>query len=208
MAETIEPNANLPLPLPRVPFSRTSTPRPIALDPESKLEAARALAREIAKFCNPRVSGPTQAVRIEELAKDIVAYSRSDGYEMAKALEDYARWHIDADMVEMLDGWSSLEHHALQKAIETWASGVEMTTLPIGTAVKQIEQGYCRRLTFGPPGLVGTIASVHGADWTYRVDVETGLPDLPSSRIIVAVEDMVPAEIEPSSQTLGSRSGG
>jgi hypothetical protein len=189
-------SSTLALPLPRVAFCRKSTPRPTALGPAERLAAARKFAQHTVEFRRSYFSDCETLV--EQFANDIVAQSRfSDGYEMAKALESRAGWKMDAEMVELLDGWQHCERAALQAAVERWAARVEIPTLPTGTIVSQIEHDYCRSLTFGAPGLVGEIHSLQPKNWTYYVRPEDG-PE--NSFVVVAVEDMVAAQRQPSCQ--------
>lgn len=88
----------------------TSTPkRPCVTD-----EMVREAAIELLNSYDQDASGA------DDIVKNYTHWM--DGYELAKALDDYCYWSVDARMVEILDDLPSRVQKILEKAQKEWAT--------------------------------------------------------------------------------------
>ncbi|MBA1157794.1 hypothetical protein [Microvirga mediterraneensis] len=105
--------------------------RPTSRSPEVIEIAAEKLAPEVAKWCNEPVN--------DEIREGLVSALRygTDGYKLARELED--KWYIspDAELVEILEGASSIVWDAERQAVAEWVktNGIA-ADLPIETLVE------------------------------------------------------------------------
>lgn len=114
----------------------------------------------------------------EGAVDDLVKYGwkHMDGYELAKALDDYAHWDCNFKMVEILDGFGYAISAQIGKAEKDWAKLTSpQPPHPMGTRVKLYR------------GELGTIDGIyeHGAaKYLVKVDGERG-----NGRRIINFED-------------------
>lgn len=150
-------------------------PRPTRLTPEMALRAARAIAIELKKA--GEIDCP-----VEEAAADIAKHGRRhmDGYELAKALDDYAHWSCKMGTAEVLDGFSGTADEEIKAAQQEWAEANSVKPpFPVGTRVIA---------RWGREDHAGTIDEIftHGvAQYCVKADTETG-----TSRMVVNFEDV------------------
>ena len=110
-----------------------SEPRP-KLTPEIRLIAARRLVADLLKG---GCLGPHDD--LEGCAADIAAEGGfwTDGYSLAKSLDDHHGWSPTAEMVDILDSFYGYTHHALEAAEKEWlARNPVEPPLPVGARVK------------------------------------------------------------------------
>lgn len=117
---------------------------------------------------------------IEHMADDIAMHATyySDGYELAKELENVAGWqNIDMQMVETLDSYSTYLHHSLEKAKRQWAAENNIQPpYPVGSRVRSLLRWN---------NITGTITGIsphHAA--CYEVQVDGTAPEDSTRRII------------------------
>lgn len=69
----------------------------------------------------------------------------SDGYEIAKRLDDYYCWDMDMQIAEELDGMDHEVQTILHKAEKAWVTEFNIQpSLPIGTEIKEgVIEGVC-----------------------------------------------------------------
>lgn len=80
-------------------------------------------------------------VSIERLIDDIysVLTPNTDGYALAKALDDQCGWSVDAELVEKLDEARQIETEVMYDAEKAWATAHGLTQpFPPGTRVRWI----------------------------------------------------------------------
>ncbi|PSH68560.1 hypothetical protein CU102_12410 [Phyllobacterium brassicacearum] len=158
------------------------TERPKVND-DMRLAAAVLIAEQLVQ------AGHVEASELEQHAADLAQYGRdsSDGYELAKDLENRAYWDCNLDMATILDGYSSALRSEVENAQKTWAGENNIQPpLLIGTRVSI--RGFDGELQ-------GTIDGVyaHGpAKFTVKLDGETG-----SCRRIINFEDAKVLETAP-----------
>lgn len=152
-------------------------PRPTRLTAEGRLNVATTLARELAEARLIRAS------EVEESARDIAALDvgrYTDGFELAKRLEDRAGWDCNFAMAEVLDGYSGAWREEITAEEKRWAERNDVKPpLPDGT-----------RITFDPDGQRGVIIRVYPygvASFLVKVD---GEPD--NTQRVVRFEDAWP----------------
>lgn len=146
--------------------------RPKQATEEMKLAAAMPIAEEIQR------QRPDE--KVDELAKQIAKHGRqyTDGYALAKRLDDCEYWDCDLDIAQELDNYASNLDSEIRKAQREWAERTKpQPPFAIGSRVRI------------PHGDVGEITDIyeHGAaQFLVKVD---GKDD--SSRRIVNFEDCV-----------------
>ena len=64
----------------------------------------------------------------------------SDGYALAKTLDDYHSWDADSGLVELMDDAGTALYSAHKKACEEWVKTSGLTEIPIGTKVRHASQ--------------------------------------------------------------------
>lgn len=126
-------------------------------------------------------NGLLEQVAAEDAVDDIVKHGRQhmDGYELAKALDDYAHWDCCFEMVEILNGFGWAVSSQIDRAEKDWAKLTSpQPPHPMGTRVKLFRDER------------GTIDGIydHGAA-KYLVKVD-GAPG--NGRRIINFEDAVP----------------
>lgn len=111
----------------------TGIGRPKNKSPEVLARAAQELAKQIAmNWDGVEGNEAERAAEVSNIAGDLQkVLSRtydSDGYSLAKALEDYHGWDPDASLVEMLDGafWAMESAHRALVADWVASSGVSV----------------------------------------------------------------------------------
>lgn len=156
--------------------------RPRQLTDAMKKAAARDLAQELAEH------GHINANEIEDAARDIAKHAHgpwTDGYTLAKRLDDYAGWDCNFGMAEVLDGWSTFSDDALRKAEKEWASRVNPTPpFANGTRVRVKDE-------------MGTIDGIYDygpAKYLIKIDCDPRANTSEKSRRIVNFEDVVSIE--------------
>jgi hypothetical protein len=117
----------------------------------------------------------------QDAVADLIKHGRHhmDGYELAKALDDYAHWDCNFEMVEILDGFSSAVSSQIDRAEKDWANLTSpQPPHPIGTRVK---------LFRGELGTIDGIYEYGAAKYLVKIDGSTG-----NGRRIINFEDAVP----------------
>lgn len=105
------------------PIQPTVPPRPVVTD-KMKLAAAREFIEK------EQIEGGN--------ASDLAKHGNIwiDGYELAKALDDYCGWHIDSETVERLEAYGSYVRDALNVAEREWFKAFDIQPPhDIGTTV-------------------------------------------------------------------------
>jgi hypothetical protein len=139
--------------------------RPTSRSPEVIEIAAEKLAPEVAKWCNEPVNH-----KIREGLVSALRYG-TDGYKLARELED--KWYIspDAELVDILDGASSIVWDAERQAVAEWVKANGITAdLPLETLVET-------------PHGVGPIRGRNEEEATYTVYIEENAKGLPGKYI-------------------------
>lgn len=123
--------------------------------------------------------GHLEAHQAEDAVADIVKRGGQhvDGYELAKALDDWAHWDCNFEMAEILDGYSRACSHHVERAEKDWAKiTAPQPPLSIGARV---------RLQRSEAGTIDGIYEHGAAKYTVKID---GIHD--GSRRIVNFEDV------------------
>jgi len=130
----------------------------------------------------------------EDSLEDIAKYARPhmDGYEIAKALDDYASWCIDFQICETLDGFSHEVRSQLDMAERAWVAATNpQPPLAMGSRVQ---------LSRGETGVITGIYEYGAAKYLVKVDGDPRGEAPQESRRIINFEDAVPVSLsEPSS---------
>jgi len=105
--------------------------------------------------------------RPEEVRVDLAnaLHGLSDGYEAARSL-DRDGWSPDARLVEILDGFSYVEHAAHRKAVKAWV-------VESGEFLKpqfEVGQQVSFKRNFGRETVTGKIVSIDMESATYTVE--------------------------------------
>lgn len=114
--------------LPHIPPS----PRPKKLDKETTREIAQKLAEEVLKY-------DSDYGTLDEITNDIFGVIDklsidTDGYRIARILEDRYYWTCDSTIVEIMDAYSTHQHDALRKTQHAWVKEHNIQPpLPNGT---------------------------------------------------------------------------
>lgn len=118
---------------------------------------------------------------------DIARYAGgrySDGYAIAKRLDDRAGWDCNFEMAEILNGLSSTISHHIRQAEELWAARTSpQPPYPIGTRV---------RLSCGETGTLDGVYDHGAAQYTVKIDGDERTEPPTNSRRIVNFEDAKP----------------
>lgn len=153
-----------------------SAPRP-RFSPEVARIAAEEIVAELIK------DGHLEENQRADSIADIVKHGRlhSDGYELAKALDDYAHWDCNFPMAEILDGFSWACSGAMADAQKKWeAETSPQPPHPIGA-----------RVSFGR-NETGEITGIYGhgaAQYLIKVDGDKEADGPSEARRIVNFED-------------------
>ncbi len=115
---------------------------------------------------------------------DLVSNGRyGDGYDIAKALDDYAHWDCNFEMAEILDGYRYAVHRQIERAEKEWAKATApQPPHPIGTRVRLRDEA-------------GEITGVyeHGAaKYLVKIDGDPQADGPEGARRIINFEDAVP----------------
>lgn len=150
--------------------------------PKFSSEIARLAAEEVVSELvrNQLLTETERSDAIDGIAKHGRPYI--DGYELAKALDDFEGWDCNFEIAEVLEGfWSSCDA-VLRKAQKQWAAAESIAPpLAVGT-----------RVTFsrGRAGVIDGIYEHGAAQYLIKVDGDP-LTDSPSkSRSIINFEDI------------------
>lgn len=174
-----------PLPL-SYPTQPNPPPRPKRNHPAIVTAALLSLAKEVVEWLADEFDPTEQSV--ESIAEDLrkaVQYSFDlNGFEIGKNLERYAYWSgVDAELVEILDGFSSYLWHERDEAVKAWvAANVIVPPFPIGTKAET-------------PHGTGTLTSIHADTAQYVLQTpewakeNPGQLKYPTSGILVPFED-------------------
>ena len=164
------------------------TNRPKHLTDEMKLAAAKATAADLLK------DGQIEAYQFDDSVANLAKHGRLhiDGYALAKYLDNYCGWEIDAQMVETLDGFSWHAQHEVDVAEKAWAEATKpVPPHGIGTRVS-ID-------SFNGPqtGTIDGIYEYGPAKYTVKIDgdKQAGFPM--NARRIVNFEDakLIPEKV-------------
>lgn len=122
----------------------------------------------------------------DESISDLTKHGRQhmDGYEIAKALDDYAHWGVDFQMAEILDGFGHTCSELIRKAEKEWAARTTpQPPLPMGTRV---------RLSRGEIGTIDGVYEHGAAKYLVKVDGDVEAEPPHNSRRIINFEDARP----------------
>lgn len=117
---------------------------------------------------------------------DIVKHGRQykDGYELAKALEDWSGWGCSFQTAEVLDGFGCAVSSALDKAEKEWAARTSpQPPFPVGTRVV---------LPRGEAGVIDGVYAHGAAKYLVKVDGDKDAAPPTCSRRIINFEDAKP----------------
>lgn len=107
---------------------------PPRVDDSIRERAARTIAAQLAKYCGDEFND-------DGTWQDIVGATKTglarDGYEIARALDERFHWSPDAQIVEVLDEFSSVLDRELEKARAEWVKFYDIKPpLEIGDRVR------------------------------------------------------------------------
>lgn len=134
----IPPSGEHPLPLP-IPEQRNPPPRPAQSDPRAIAGAAKKLAKLLVEW-DPNT---TQEEAEQDLTAALTA-GRSDGYEIAKYLEDRRCYEPDSELVSDLDVASHYLSEAHKTLVKEWVhlNGIR-PKFKVGDEVETKQFGRC-----------------------------------------------------------------
>ncbi len=153
------------------------------LNDEMKMRAARKLVGDMVKNGELEIEGDA-----ELYAKDIATHGNtwSDGYELAKALDDYCHWDCNLTIAEALDNFSHYASNEVAQAEKEWVERCSIQPpIPLGTRVKLLRGGE-----------TGTLDEVytHGAaKYCVKIDGDPEAKAPTKARRIVNFEDVAAA---------------
>jgi hypothetical protein len=157
-------------------------PRPTKATPEMKLKVARLVAQRLAEV------SLIDADQVEEHAADIAEHGDcwSDGYRLAKTLDDSCYWECNFEIVEELDCFASALAHEIEAAEKIWAEQEALTPpFSISTRVK---------LKSGELGEIKDIYKYGAAKFCVAIDGDPRAGAPQNARRIVNFEDVTAAE--------------
>lgn len=153
--------------------------RPRHLTEAMKIAAAKELVRELVN-CNH-----LSANEADDAAKDIARCAHgpwTDGYSIAKWLDDHHGWDCNFGIAEILDGWSTVAGDALSTAEKEWAERVKpQPPFPNGTHVRISEK---------ETGVIDGIYEYGPAKYLIKIDGDPQANTKSKSRRIVNFEDV------------------
>lgn len=148
---------------------------------------------EIARLAAAEVVGELiEARHIEEAQRgdatdDIARYAGgrySDGYAIAKRLDDRAGWDCNFEMAEILNGLSSTISYHISAAEKAWAARTSpQPPFPVGTRV---------RLSASEVGAIDGIYEYGAAQYIVKIDGDKAAAPPTKSRCVVNFEDAKP----------------
>jgi hypothetical protein len=147
---------------------------------------------EIARMAAAEIVGELiEARQIDEEQRgdattDLTKHCRphSDGYALARRLEDYAGWDCNFEMAEILNGFSHTASEYVRKAEKAWAERTSpQPPYPIGTRVT---------LSRGETGTLDGIYDRGAAQYLVKLDGDKNAEPPHNSRCIINFEDAKP----------------
>lgn len=121
------------------------TKRPTQFDDEILKLTAQSLLEEIKRWFTSGGDCPPDDEIVEDLTKAL--QYNTDGFEIAKSLEDYSYWDGDSDLVDVLNGaYGEMRKH-LEQAEEKWVKENNLQPISIGKMVRILDGGKLNDFT-------------------------------------------------------------
>lgn len=166
-----------------------SEPRP-KFNGDVALRAALATADDLIR------DGHVDAEEREDVAKQIFEAAGgpyTDGYSIAKHLDDRCCWDCNMQIAECLDGFSSHADAELRLAEKAWAERNSIVApLPIGVRIK---------LKTGETGTIDGVYEYGSAKFLVKIDGDPAAVGKSKSRRIINFEDAVLLEVDVGTTT-------
>lgn len=146
-------------------------PRPERRDPEVFEIAFTAFWPKLWKYLKgqPDITDDTEQEWKDSARKILDDNYEEDGYQLAKDFED-GGWSVDADFVDVMDGWGHELYEAVKVAVKKWAEEEKLVPLlTIGQQVKVDISTY----RFKPDIRDGEITEILRDRGLYTVFVES-----------------------------------
>lgn len=157
-----------------------NSPRPSELTQGMRLAAAKLV---VAKLVNGGLISLPESTDAERDLADLRLGPWTDGYTIAKKLDDCCGWDCNLPMAEILDGFSSELCAQLLTAQKEWASRENIQPpIPLGQHV---------RLRSGETGVLDEVYKYGPAQYCVRIDGDEKAAPPTNSRRIINFEDAV-----------------
>lgn len=152
--------------------------RPTRLTPEMAERAATRIVDNLIK--EKHIEENQRADAIRDIARHGARYPHSDGYGLAKMLDEREGWDCNLDIAETLDGWSAACSEVIVQAQREWVAQHNIQPpLPVGSRV------IARWGREDHPGTIDEVYAYGIAQYCVKRDGETT-----TSRMVVNFEDV------------------